>query len=106
MGQEKLLHMRKVAVFWVVAPCNLVVQRRFSVSCWLRHQGLRGGRGNSETSVNFYQTTRCCSAEGGHLHTRRGENLSSYLLQTISLDLKYPEKSHKEKGFREGLFPW
>jgi hypothetical protein len=31
----------------------------------------------SETSVNFYQTTRRNNPEGSHLHTRRRENLKS-----------------------------
>jgi hypothetical protein len=32
----------------------------------------------SETSVNFYQTTRRYNPEYSHLHTRRRENLKSY----------------------------
>jgi hypothetical protein len=32
----------------------------------------------SETSVNFYQTTRRYKPEDSHLHTRRRENLKSY----------------------------
>jgi hypothetical protein len=32
----------------------------------------------SETSVNFYQTTRRYNPEDGHLHTRRLEKLKSY----------------------------
>jgi hypothetical protein len=32
----------------------------------------------SETSVNFYQTTRRYNPEDRHLHTRRPENLKSY----------------------------
>jgi hypothetical protein len=33
----------------------------------------------SETSVNFYLTTRRNIPEDSHLHTRRRENLKSYL---------------------------
>jgi hypothetical protein len=33
----------------------------------------------SETSVNFYQTTRRTTPEGSHLHTHRRENLKSHL---------------------------
>jgi hypothetical protein len=33
----------------------------------------------SETSVNFYQTTRRNIPEDGHLHTRRRENLKFHL---------------------------
>jgi hypothetical protein len=32
----------------------------------------------SETSVNFYQTTRRCNPEDSHIHTHRRENLKSY----------------------------
>jgi hypothetical protein len=32
----------------------------------------------SETSANFYETTRRNIPEGGHLHTRRRENLKSH----------------------------
>jgi hypothetical protein len=32
----------------------------------------------SETSVNFYQTTRRYNPEDSHLHTRRRENLKSH----------------------------
>jgi hypothetical protein len=33
----------------------------------------------SETLVNFYQTTRRYNPEDNHLHSRRRENLKSYL---------------------------
>jgi hypothetical protein len=32
----------------------------------------------SETSINFYQTTRCDISEGCDLHNRRRENLKSH----------------------------
>jgi hypothetical protein len=35
----------------------------------------------SETSVNFYQTTRRNIPEDSHLRTRRRENLISYLIR-------------------------
>jgi hypothetical protein len=35
----------------------------------------------SETSVNFYQTTRRNNPQDSHLHTRRRENLKSDLVQ-------------------------
>jgi hypothetical protein len=31
----------------------------------------------SETSINFYETTRCNTPEDSHLHTHRRENLKS-----------------------------
>jgi hypothetical protein len=33
----------------------------------------------SETLVNFFQTTRRYNPEDSHIHTRRSENLKSYL---------------------------
>jgi hypothetical protein len=38
----------------------------------------------SETSVNFYQTTRRNNPEDSHLHTRRRENLKSYQYTSVS----------------------
>jgi hypothetical protein len=40
----------------------------------------------SETSVNFYETTRCNNSEDSHLHIRRHENLKShnYLLLPVT----------------------
>jgi hypothetical protein len=81
--------MLKMAVFWVVAPCRLVeVYRRFRDASCLYHQGddrpasiialMMEAASTSETSVNFYQTTRRYNPEDSHLHTRRRENLKSY----------------------------
>jgi hypothetical protein len=39
----------------------------------------------SETSVNFYQTTRRYNPEDSHLHTRSRENLKSYNLESVLL---------------------
>jgi hypothetical protein len=69
----------KMAVFWVVAPCNLVeVYRRLRGACCLHNQG------NS-----FYKTTQCNDPEDSHLHTRRHENLKSHILQMCSLYFAY-----------------
>jgi hypothetical protein len=38
---------------------------------------------NSETSVNFYQTTRCNNLEDSHRHTRRRENLKSHTVKYL-----------------------
>jgi hypothetical protein len=37
----------------------------------------------SETSVNFYQTTRRNNPEDSHLHTRRHENQKSHKLGAL-----------------------
>jgi hypothetical protein len=63
----------KMTVFKVVALCK--VYRRF------RGAGDRsygGGSSTSETSVNFYQTTRRNNLEDSHLDTYRRENLKFY----------------------------
>jgi hypothetical protein len=38
----------------------------------------------SETLVNFYQTTRRYNPEDSHLHSRRRQNLKSYLCNMIN----------------------
>jgi hypothetical protein len=71
-SQEYIMSV-KMAVFWVVAPCSLVVvYQRFRVPCCLHHQG------DKFSSVNFYQTTRSYNPEDTHLRTPRRENLESY----------------------------
>jgi hypothetical protein len=40
----------------------------------------------SETSVNFYQTTRRNNTEDTYFHTRRRENLRSHLVQCLTMD--------------------
>jgi hypothetical protein len=55
----------KIAVFWVVAPFSLVeVYRRFSVTCiaLMIVEAI-----TSETSVNFYRTTRRYNPEDSQL---------------------------------------
>jgi hypothetical protein len=59
-----------MAVFWVVAPCSLVeVYLRFSGACLLIAPMLEV-LSTSETTVNFYQSTRHNNPEDNHLHTR------------------------------------
>jgi hypothetical protein len=82
-----------MAVFWVVAPCSMVeVYRRFRGSCCLHHQGddvsylMMEAASTSETSVNFYQTTRRNNPEDSHLRTNRREKLKHrlwFLLETL-----------------------
>jgi hypothetical protein len=73
------------ALFWVVAPCSLVeVCRRFRCSCCLRRQS-DDAESTSETSVNFYQTTRRYNPEDSHLRTHRRDNLNSHSLRSCWL---------------------
>jgi hypothetical protein len=55
-----------MAAFWVVAIALMME-----------------AASTSETSLNFYQTTRRYNPEDGHLHTRIRENLKS---QNVILD--------------------
>jgi hypothetical protein len=69
-----------MAVFWVVAPCGLVKVSEVpaaSITGAMRAQMMEAA-GTSETSVNFYQTTRRNNPEDSHLHTCRCENLKSH----------------------------
>jgi hypothetical protein len=80
---------KKMAVFWVAAPCSLVeVYQRFRDPCCLHHQGTAAR--TSETLVNFYQTIRRYNREDSHLRTHRCENLESYL---------YDEEFPKEQQY-------
>jgi hypothetical protein len=44
---------------------------------------------SSETSLNFYQTTRCNNPEKSHLHTRHRENLKSQLVVPLETENEY-----------------
>jgi 7-cyano-7-deazaguanine synthase in queuosine biosynthesis len=71
----------KMAVLWIAELCSLVeVYWRFRGICCLHHQADEEAASTSEVSVNFYQTTWCYNPEDSHLHTRRCENLKSYLM--------------------------
>jgi hypothetical protein len=56
---------RGMTVFWDVAQCRAIAL-------------MMEAAGTSETSVNFYKTTRRNIPEDSHLHTRRCENLKSH----------------------------
>jgi hypothetical protein len=58
-----------MAVFWV-ALCSLAIILMMEAAS------------TSETSVNFYQTTRRNNPEDSHFHTRRRENLKSHKSKT------------------------
>jgi hypothetical protein len=63
------------------APSSMLeVYQRFRGICCLHHHCLMTEAANtSETLVNFYQTTQRYNPEDSHLHTRRRENLKSYI---------------------------
>jgi hypothetical protein len=70
---------KKMAVFWVVAPCSLVeVYRRFRGASIIR---VMEAASTSETLVNIYQTTWCNNPEDSHPHNRSCENLKSHRLR-------------------------
>jgi hypothetical protein len=62
---------KKMAVFWVVAPCGLVeVYRRLRDAFYLHHQGdplMMEAASTTKTSVNFYQISRRNIPECSHL---------------------------------------
>jgi hypothetical protein len=68
-----------MAVFWVVAPCRPGDALMMEAT------------NTSETSVNFYQTTRRNIREVSHLHTRRRDNLKSQQ-EILSQNMK--ERDH------------
>jgi hypothetical protein len=60
----------------------------------------------SETSVNFYQTTRHNNPEDNHLHTRRSENLKPHFFSTAKIILKgkmIPLHAMEAHGVRGGI---
>jgi hypothetical protein len=68
----------KMAVFWVVAPCNLVAVYPGSIIRAMTTLMMEAAS-TSETSVNFYQTIRRYNPVDSYLYTRCRENLNSYL---------------------------
>jgi hypothetical protein len=60
-----------MAVFWVIAPYRPAIALMMEASS------------TSETSVNFYQSTRCNNLEESYFLTRRRENLKSRLFMDI-----------------------
>jgi hypothetical protein len=60
----------KMAVFWVVELCSLVevFSDIFRGACCLLITLMMGAENASETSVNFYHTTRRNNPEDSHLY--------------------------------------
>jgi hypothetical protein len=91
----------KMAVFCVVTPSSLVeVFRHFRGACCFHHQG-----DESETLVNFYQTTRRNNPEGSHLHTCRRENLKSHKFSMCSFFLTLTDPEVQRHLFLILVFP-
>jgi hypothetical protein len=79
-GFRKLVGILKMAVFWLFAPCGLikftdVLEVLVASITW----AMIAQTSTSETSVNFYQTTRRNNPEDSHLRTRCRENLKSHV---------------------------
>jgi hypothetical protein len=73
-----------MTVLWDVPPCSLVqIDRRFRDASSNIITLMMEAASTSETSVNFYRTTRRNIPEDSNLHTRCRENLKSH--QTLSL---------------------
>jgi hypothetical protein len=51
-----------------------------------------------ETSVNFYETTRCNIPEHSHLHNRRRENLKSHTVVDVRQQTGGPDKSRSARA--------
>jgi hypothetical protein len=67
-------------VFSDVAPCSLEeTGRRFRVLITAIIRVIMEAVSTSETSVNFYRTTRRNIPEDSHFHTRRSMNLKSHV---------------------------
>jgi hypothetical protein len=76
----------KMTTFWDIALCSLVeVEQRFRGS-YCRHHALIAlmmeAVRTSETSVNFYETTRRRNPEDHSRHLHRRENLKSLTIST------------------------
>jgi hypothetical protein len=77
---------KKMTVFWDVAPCNVVeIGRRFRGAYCFHHHGLLMAISTSETSVNFYETTRCNIPEDSHIHTRHVRTWNLTLPQKVTI---------------------
>jgi hypothetical protein len=72
----------KMTVFWDVASCSLIeIDQHLRCAYCLHHKIIAlmmETVNTSETSVNFYETTRCNIAEDSHLHTHRREMPKSH----------------------------
>jgi hypothetical protein len=83
----------KMAVFWVVGPWSLVeVYRCFrGASITL----MMGAASTSETSVKFYQTTRCNNPEDSHLHACLVFIIYHIIRQIFSKNLNHNQVTFK-----------
>jgi hypothetical protein len=65
----------KMAVFWVVVPCRTISLMTEAAS-------------TSETSVNFYQTTRRYNPEDSHLQCTTSPAICYYFSIAINVDFR------------------
>jgi hypothetical protein len=68
----------EMAVFWLVAPCNLVEVSEVLAAPIIR--AMTEAARTSEILVNFYQITWRYNPEDSHLCAHRRENLKSYFI--------------------------
>jgi hypothetical protein len=73
-----------MTVFLDVTPCSLVEMDRHFRGAFLIIALMMEAVSFSETSVNFYATTRRYNPEDSHLRSHRRENLKSYLIYGFS----------------------
>jgi hypothetical protein len=59
----------------------------------------------SETSVNFYQTTRRSNPDNSNLHIRRSENLKSHLVTLLFPKNECAKLAFITRNFQTLLFP-
>jgi hypothetical protein len=82
---RKNAYIKMAVFFWIVAPFCMAEFCRLASSISTATIALMMvAASTSETSVNFYHTTRRYNPEGSHLHTRRRENLKSHNIHIVS----------------------
>jgi hypothetical protein len=80
-----------MAALWDVAPCSLVEVLYTDVSAVRTSSvisAMMEAVRTSETSVFFNETARLYIPQGCHVHTRRRENLKSFLLLFTSFKVE------------------
>jgi hypothetical protein len=68
----------KMAVFWMFAPCGLVVRRRFGGTCCIHHQGCPDGGKYLQNVGKLLPHYTALQPKRQASHSRRCENLKTY----------------------------